>query len=93
VRRLLCGEPILRFVPDREQRLWRTPTHAKHRLSRDKVRLPNEMEALLENVGIKLSSFVGALKGTSLLPSACAHIMTPSCAWRRYRGWAPTRRN
>ena len=65
MRRLLCGEPILSFVADREQRLWRTPTHAKHRLSRDKVRLPNEMEAFLEDVGIKLSSFVGALKGVS----------------------------
>src|SRR5689334_4163873 len=47
-RRLLAGELILSFVPEPRQRLWRTITRSKHQLVRDRVRLQNQMEALLE---------------------------------------------
>ena len=38
LRRLLAGELILSFVPDPEQRLWRTITRTKVQLVRDRVR-------------------------------------------------------
>lgn len=47
-RRLLAGELMLSFVPDAEQRMWRTLTRSKHQLIRDRVRLQNQVEALLE---------------------------------------------
>ncbi len=65
VRRFVAGELILSFVPDREQRLWRTLTHAKQQLSKDKTRVLNQIESFLEDARIKLSSFVSALKGAS----------------------------
>jgi len=64
-RRLLAGELILSFVPDAEQRMWRTLTRSKHQLVRDRVRLQNQLEALLEEARIKLSSVVSDLLGLS----------------------------
>jgi transposase len=65
VKRLVANELILSFVPEAEQRLWRTVTRRKYQLTRDKVRLQNQLEALLEEVHIKLSSFVSDLLGVS----------------------------
>lgn len=64
-RRLVAGELILSFVPDPEQRSWRTITRAKVQLVRDRVRLHNQIEALLEEMRIKLSSVVSDLLGLS----------------------------
>jgi transposase len=64
-RRLVAGELILSFVPDAEQRAWRTMTRGKQQLVRDRVRLQNQMEALLEETRIKLSSVVSDLLGVS----------------------------
>jgi transposase len=64
-RRHLSGELILSFVPDPEQRLWRTLTRTKHQLTRDRVRLHNQVEALLEDARIKLSTCVTDLLGVS----------------------------
>ena len=64
-RRHLSGELILSFVPDPEQRLWRTLTRSKHQLTRDRVRLHNQVEALLEDARIKLSTCVTDLLGVS----------------------------
>ena len=64
-RRLLAGELILSFVPDPEQRAWRTITRGKHQLVRDRVRLQNQLEALLEEARIKLSSVISDLLGVS----------------------------
>jgi transposase len=64
-RRLLADELILSFVPDAEQRMWRTLTRSKHQLVRDRVRLQNQMEALLEEMRIKLSSVISDLLGVS----------------------------
>src|SRR5215471_4857282 len=47
VKRLISQELVLSFVPDGEQRLWRTLTRAKYQRRRDKVRLQNQLEALL----------------------------------------------
>jgi len=65
VKRLVAQELVLSFVPDPEQRLWRTVTRRKHQLTRDKVRFQNQLEALLEQAHIKLSSFVSDLLGVS----------------------------
>ena len=64
-RRLLADELILSFVPDAEQRMWRTLTRSKHQLVRDRVRLQNQLEALLEEARIKLSSVISDLLGGS----------------------------
>jgi transposase len=65
VKRLISQELILSFVPDTEQRLWRTLTRTKYQRTRDKVRLQNQLEALLEEAHIKLSSLVSDLLGVS----------------------------
>ena len=65
VKRLVAQELTLSFVPDAEQRLWRTVTRRKQQLIRDKVRLQNQLEALLEQAHIKLSSVVSDLLGLS----------------------------
>lgn len=64
-RRLLADELILSFVPAAEQRSWRTATRGKHQLVRDRVRLQNQLEALLEEARIKLSSVISDLLGLS----------------------------
>jgi transposase len=62
-RRLLSGELILSFVPNPEPRDWRTITRAKVQLVRDRVRLENQREALLEETRSKLSSVISELLG------------------------------
>lgn len=65
VKRLISEELTLSFVPDSEQRLWRTLTRTRYQRTRDKVRLQNQLEALLEEAHIKLSSLVSDLLGAS----------------------------
>jgi len=65
VKRLVAQELTLSFVPDAEQRLWRTVTRRKYQLTRDRVRLQNQLESLLEEAHIKLSSLVSDLLGAS----------------------------
>ena len=65
VSRLLSGDLILSFVPDAEQRCWRTLTRTKYQLTRDRVRLQSQLESLLEECQIKLSSVVSDLLGAS----------------------------
>jgi transposase len=67
VKRLVAGELTLSFVPDAEQRLWRTVTRKKYQMRCDRVRLQNQVESLLEEAHIKLSSFVSDLLGLSAL--------------------------
>jgi transposase len=64
-RRLLAGELILSFVPAPEQRMWRTLTRSKQQLIRDRKRLQSQLEALLEETRIKLSSVISDLLGVS----------------------------
>ena len=65
VKRLVAQELTLSFVPDVEQRLWRTLTRRKYQLTCDKVRLQNQLEVLLEEAHIKLSSLVSDLLGAA----------------------------
>src|SRR5262244_1385613 len=65
VKRLVSQELVLSFVPDTEQRMWRTLTRTRYQRTRDKVRLQNQLEALLEEAHIKLSSLVSDLLGVS----------------------------
>jgi transposase len=65
VRRLLAEDLTLSYVPDREQRQWRTMTRMRVRMSTQQVRLRNQMEGLLEEGRIKLSSVVSDLLGVS----------------------------
>jgi transposase len=65
VRRLIANELILSFVPGGEQRTWRNMTRMKLQLTRDRVRLQNQMECLLEEMRIKLSIVVSNLLGVS----------------------------
>ena len=53
------------FVPDTEQRLWRTVMRRKYQLTRERTRLQNQLESLLEEAHIKLSSLVSDLLGAS----------------------------
>ncbi len=65
VRRLIADELILSFVPSGEQRMWRSLTRMKLQLTRDRVRLQNQIECLLEEMRIKLSIVVSNLLGAS----------------------------
>jgi len=65
VKRLVAQELVLSFVPDTEQRLWRTVTRKKQQLTCDRVRLQNQLECVLEEAHIKLSSLVSDLLGVS----------------------------
>ena len=65
VRRLIADELILSFVPNGEQRMWRNLTRMKTQLTCNRVRLQSQMECLLEEMRIKLSSVVSDLLGAS----------------------------
>jgi transposase len=65
LKRLVARELTLSFVPDAEQRLWRTVMRAKYQQTGNRVQLQNRLEALLEETHIKLSSFVSELLGAS----------------------------
>src|SRR5437879_10242609 len=65
VKRLVAQELTLSFVPDAEQRLWRTVMRRKYQITRNRVQLHNRLESLLEEAHIKLSSVVSDLLGTS----------------------------
>ena len=65
VKRLVAQELTLSFVPDGEQRLWRTVMRRKYQLTCSRVQVHNRLEALLEEAHLKLSSLVSDLLGTS----------------------------
>jgi transposase len=65
VKRYAAGELTLSFVPDGEQRIWRTVMRRRYQLTCNRVRLQNRLESLLEEAWIKLSSLVSDLLGQS----------------------------
>ena len=65
VRRFMAGELMLSFVPDVEQRAWRMITRGRLQLVRERVQLQNQIESLLEEGRIKLSSVISDLLGVS----------------------------
>jgi transposase len=64
-RRLLAGELSLSYVPEPEQRSWRVMTRSKQQLVRERIRIRNQMEALLEEMQIKLTGVISDLLGAS----------------------------
>jgi transposase len=65
VKRLVAQELTLSFVPEVDQRLWRTVTRRKYQLTCNRVQLQNRLECLLEEAHLKLSSLVSDLLGAS----------------------------
>ncbi len=65
VRRLVADELVLSFVPPPEQRNWRTMTRMQVHLTYDRGRLHNQVECLLEEMRIKLSSVLSDLFGAT----------------------------
>ncbi len=65
VKRLVAQELTLSFVPEPEQRLWRTVMRRKYQFTRNRVQLQNRLESLLEEAHLKLSSLVSDLLGLS----------------------------
>jgi transposase len=65
VRRFAAGELMLSFVPEAGQRAWRMVTRGRLQLVRERVGLRNQIESLLEEGRIKLSSVVSDLLGVS----------------------------
>ncbi len=65
VRRFIAGELSLSFVPDAGQREIRQLARRRVQWVRDRVRLQAQMECLLEECNIKLSSVITDLFGTS----------------------------
>jgi transposase len=61
----VAQELTLSFVPNAEQRLWRTVMRRKYQLTRNRVQLQNCLECLLEEAHIKVSSLVSDLLGAS----------------------------
>lgn len=65
LKRFLAGEPMLSFVPGSEQRAWRIVTRGRLQLVRERVHLWNQIESLLEESRIKLSSVISDPLGAS----------------------------
>lgn len=65
VRRFVAGELMLSFIPEPEQRDWRMITRGRLQLIRERVQLQNQIESLLEEGRIKLSSVISDLLGAS----------------------------
>jgi len=65
LRRLVCGELYLSYVPEPEQRGWRSLTRGRVQLVEERGQLQNQVESLMEECCIKLSSVVSDLFGAS----------------------------
>jgi transposase len=65
LRRFVAGELMLSFIPEPQQRSWRMLTRGRLQLIRERVQLQNQIESLLEEGRIKLSSVISDLLGAS----------------------------
>ncbi len=95
MKRLVSDELTLSFVPEAEQRLWRTVTRRQYQLTRSRVQLQNRLEALLEEAHLKLSSLVSdqlSLSARRMLQAVADGETDPAAvaalADRRLRGHA-----
>jgi transposase len=80
-KRLLAGDLTVSFVPPPEQRDWRLLSRTQITLRESLVRLRNQIEVLLEQAQIKLSSVVSDLLGKSgrrMLEALLAGVVDPS---------------
>src|SRR5215831_15560764 len=95
VKRLVAEELVLSFVPDPEQRLWRTVTRRKLQMTRLHVRMQNQLESLLEETHIKLSGFVTDLLGVSARRMVVSGLYLrrerQAVAAAARKGWKPER--
>jgi transposase len=64
-KRLLSGDLTVSYVPSPEQRDWRLLSRTQVALRESSVRLRNQIEVLLEQAQIKLSSMVSDILGKS----------------------------
>jgi transposase len=64
-KRLLSGDLTVSYVPGREQRDWRLLSRTQVGMRESVVRLRNQIEVLLEQAQIKLSSIVSDILGKS----------------------------
>lgn len=64
-KRFVAGELQLSFVPPPEQRQWRTLTRGRLQKICRKVAIQNQIESLLEEASIKLSSVISDVLGAS----------------------------
>ena len=87
LRRHVAGELILSFVPGPEQRLWRTMTRAKHQLTRDRVRIHNQLESLWRTGGSSCPA-VSAICSVSVA-GACRRLWPKGK--QMLHGWLPWR--
>jgi transposase len=79
-KRLLSGDLTVSFVPPPEQRDWRLLSRTQITLRESLVRLRNQIEVLLEQAQIKLSSVVSDLLGKSgrrMLEALLAGVADP----------------
>jgi transposase len=65
LRRFVAGELDLSFIPEPAPRAWRMVTRGRLPLIRERVQLQNQIESLLEEGRIKLSSVITDLLGAS----------------------------
>lgn len=65
VHRLVAGELVLSYVPEDEQQGWRWLTRTRYQLVCERGRVQSQIEALLEDAQIKLSSVITDLLGAS----------------------------
>ena len=61
----LVTQEVEEVVMESTAQYWRPVMRRKHQLTRNRVRLQNRLEALLEEAHLKLSSLVSALLGVS----------------------------
>jgi hypothetical protein len=89
VKRLVAQELTLSFVPDAEQRLWRTVMRRKYQLTRNRVQGQNRLECLLEEAHIKLSCPAWSPTCSAPVPGACCKRSRTEkrvrLLWRRWR--------
>jgi transposase len=65
VHRLVAGELVLSYVPEDEQQGWRYLTRTRYQLVCERGRVQSQIEGLLEDAQIKLSSVITDLLGAS----------------------------
>jgi len=65
IHRLVAGELVLSYVPEDEQQGWRLLTRTRYQLVCERGRVHSQIEGLLEDAQIKLSSVITDLLGAS----------------------------
>jgi hypothetical protein len=65
VHRLVAGELVLSYVPEDEQQGWRWLTRTRYQLVCERGRVQSQIEGLLEDAQIKLSSVITDVLGAS----------------------------